>query len=136
MWSYKLCLSQNKLLNKLSNEAIRGRQYIFISHLNNKMVKSIKDRSVCHHLLCWNYPSTFGNFSVLCHDDKKHLLEFEESILIMREESNLIMRDNSSMKSKHCSTSWTPVISILLLFRVITYYKRSKEKCQISPSST
>ena len=59
------------------------------------MVQPIKDWPACYHLLHWNCPYTFDDFSVLCHDGKKNLLEFERSILIMR--------DNPSMKSKHCS---------------------------------
>ena len=60
--------------------AVRSGEHIGILPLTNKRKKSRKDSSVCHHLLNWNYLSTFEDFSVLCHEDKKYLLKLKETL--------------------------------------------------------
>ena len=47
-----------------------------------------KDSAVCHHLLNWNYSPIFEDFSVLCHENKKYLLELKESLLIMKDRNH------------------------------------------------
>ena len=68
--------------------AVRSGEHIGISSLTNKKVQPRKDSAVSHHLLNCNYSPTFEDFSVLCHEYKKYLLELKES---------LIMRDTRSM---------------------------------------
>ena len=55
-------------------------EHIGISPLTNKKVQPRKDSTVCHHLLNCNYSLTFEDFSVLCHENKKYLLELKESL--------------------------------------------------------
>ena len=60
-------------------------EHIGISPLTNKRVQPRKDIAIYHHLLNYNYSATFEDFSVLCHENKKYLLELKESLLIMRD---------------------------------------------------
>ena len=76
--------------------AVRSGEHIGIVPLTNKRVQPRKDSAVCHHLFNCNYSSTFEDFSVLCHKNKKYLLEVKESLLIMR--------DRTSMNRNVCST--------------------------------
>ena len=66
--------------------AVRSGEHIGISPLTNTMVQPRKDSAVCHHLLNCNYSLTFQDFSVLCHKNKKYLLELKENLLIMRDD--------------------------------------------------
>ena len=63
--------------------AVRSGEHIGISPLTNKRVQRIRDSGACHHL----------NFSysriVLCHENKKHLLEIKESLLIIRDRPSM-----------------------------------------------
>ena len=68
--------------------AVRSGEHIDISPLTNKRVQSRKDSAVNHHLLNCNSP-TFEDFSVLCHENKKYLLEVAESLLIMRDRPSM-----------------------------------------------
>ena len=63
--------------------AVRSSEHICISPLTNKKVQPRKGSVVCHCLLNYNYSPTFENFSVLCHNNKKYLLELKETLLIM-----------------------------------------------------
>ena len=69
--------------------AVRSGEHIGISPLTSKRVQPRKDSAVCHHLLNCNYSPTFEDFSVLCHDNKKYLLELKESLLIMRDRPSM-----------------------------------------------
>ena len=69
--------------------AVRSREHIGISPLTNKRVEPRKDSAVCHHLLNRNYSPTLEDFSVLCHQNKKYLLDLKESLLIMRDRPSL-----------------------------------------------
>ena len=64
---------------------VRNGEHIGISPLTNKRVQPRKDIAIYHHLLNYNYSATFEDFSVLCHENKKYLLELKESLLIMRD---------------------------------------------------
>ena len=64
--------------------AVRSGEHTGISLLTNKGVQPRKDSAVYHHLLNCYYSPTFEDFSVLCHENKKYLLELKESLLIMR----------------------------------------------------
>ena len=69
--------------------AVRSGEDIGILPLTNKMVQPRTDSTVCHHLLNCNYSPTFEDFSVLCHENKKYLLELRESLLIMRDRPSM-----------------------------------------------
>ena len=69
--------------------AVRSGEHIGISPLTSKRVQPRKDSAVCHYLLNCNYSPTFEDFSVLCHDNKKYLLELKESLLIMRDRPSM-----------------------------------------------
>ena len=58
----------------------RSGEHIGISPLTNKRVQRRRDSGVCHHLLNFSYSRI-----VLCHENKKHLLEIKESLLIIRD---------------------------------------------------
>ena len=75
--------------------AVRSDKHIGILPLTNKSVQSRKDSGVCHHLLNCNYSPTFENFSALCYENKKYLLELKEILLIMRDRP-LMNRNGSS----------------------------------------
>ena len=64
---------------------IRIGEHIGISPLiTNKRVPHRKDSVACHNLLNCNYSSTFEDFSVLHHEDKKYKLQLKESLFIMK----------------------------------------------------
>ena len=60
-----------------------------MSHLTGKKIKPSNNRAVCYHLLNCNFLSHFDNFSILARENKKYLLEIEESLLIMRDKLSL-----------------------------------------------
>ena len=55
---------------------------IGISSLTKKSVHPRKNSAVCHHLLNWISSPSFEDFSALCHDIKKYLLELKESLFV------------------------------------------------------
>ena len=63
--------------------AERSGEHINVSPLTNKRVQPRKHIAVCRHLLNCNYSATLEDFSVLCHENKKYLLELKESLLII-----------------------------------------------------
>ena len=65
--------------------AVRSGEHIGISPWTNKRVQLRKDRAFYHHLLNCNYLPTFKNFSVLCPEKEKYLLELKENLLIIRD---------------------------------------------------
>ena len=60
-----------------------------MSPLTGKKVKVSKNSNICYHLLHCNFLHSFGKFSVLAHENKKHLLEIKERLLIMRDKASL-----------------------------------------------
>ena len=44
---------------------------------------------VADHLLLCNHSASYGNFSILTHENKMFLLELKESLLIMRDKPSL-----------------------------------------------
>ena len=65
--------------------AVRSGEHISFSPLPNKRVQPRKNSAICYHILSWNYSTTIEDFSVLCHENYKHLLELNESLLVMRD---------------------------------------------------
>ena len=59
--------------------AVRRGGHIGVSRLTNKFM----------NLLNCNYLPTFEDFSVLCHENKKYLLELKESLLLMRDRPSM-----------------------------------------------
>ena len=51
--------------------------------------------AVCDHLLNCNVLPSFDIFSILAHENKKHLLEIKESLLVMRDKPSLNRNINS-----------------------------------------
>ena len=68
---------------------VRSGEHIGISPLPNKKKEPRKDSAVCRHLFNCNYSRTSEDFIVLCHEDKKYLLELKESLLIMRDRPSM-----------------------------------------------
>ena len=62
---------------------VRIGEYIGISPLTKKQVKS-KKSSVVDHLLFCNHSASYDDFSTLTRESKMFLLELKESLLIMR----------------------------------------------------
>ena len=56
--------------------AVRGGKHIGITS------KKVQSRNICHHFLNCNYSPTFEDFSVLCHENKKYLLELKEKAFL------------------------------------------------------
>ena len=69
--------------------AVRSGEHIAISPLTNKGVQPRKDSATCHHLLNRNYSTPFEDFNVLCHENKKYLVELKEILLIMRDRPSM-----------------------------------------------
>ena len=69
--------------NCVKNLAIRSGENIGISSLINKRLQTRKDIAFCHHLVNYIFLPTFENFSVLCHENKKYLLELKECFIAM-----------------------------------------------------
>ena len=69
--------------------ALRSGEHIGVSSSTNKRSQPKKDSAVSHHLLKCNYSPTFLDFCVLCHENKKYLLELKESLLIMGDRPSL-----------------------------------------------
>ena len=67
---------------------VRIGEHIGISPLAKKKVKP-KGSAVSNHLLLCNHSPSFENISVITKENKKFLLEFKESLLIMRDEPSL-----------------------------------------------
>ena len=75
---------------------IRSGEHIGVSLLTGKKVKPSNNSAICDHLLHCNFLPSFGNFSVLAHENKKYLLEIKESLLIMRDKPSLNRKINSA----------------------------------------
>ena len=67
---------------------VRIAEHIGISSLTRKQVKS-KNSSVADHLLFCNHSASYDDFSILTRENKKFLLEFKETLLIMRDKPSL-----------------------------------------------
>ena len=77
--------------------AVRSGEHIGISPLTSKTVQPRKDSAVWHHLLNCNYSPTFVDFSVLCHNNQKYLLELKENLLIMRDRPSMNWKVRSAI---------------------------------------
>ena len=55
--------------------ALRSGEHIGLSSSTNKRAQPEKDSAVSHHLLNCNYSPSFQDFSVLCRENKKYILE-------------------------------------------------------------
>ena len=78
MFQYGLC-NESYYGECVGHLAVRSGEHISISPLTNERVQLRKDSAVCHHLLNCNYSPTFEDFSVLCHENRKYLLELKEA---------------------------------------------------------
>ena len=77
--------------------ALRSGEHIDNSPSTNKRVHPRQASAVCHHLLNCNYSPTFQDFSALCHENKKYLLELKESLLIMGDRSSMYRNVRSAL---------------------------------------
>ena len=68
-----------------------------MSPLPGKNFKPSNNSVVCDHLLRWNVLPSFDSFSSLAYENKKHLLDIKESILIMRDKPSLNKNNNSAL---------------------------------------
>ena len=59
---------------------LRTGEHFVISPLTSKIVQPRKDSPVYHNLLNCTYSPFFEDFSALCHENKKYLLELKESM--------------------------------------------------------
>ena len=94
------------LFNGLCNESyygesiryldMRSGEQIGVSPLTGKKVKPSNNSAICDHLVYCNFLPSFDNFSVLAHENKKHLLEIKESLLIKRDKPSLNRNINSA----------------------------------------
>ena len=94
------------LFNGLCNESyygesiryldMRSGEQIGVSPLTRKKVKPSNNSAICDHLVYCNFLPSFDNFSVLAHENKKHLLEIKESLLIKRDKPSLNRNINSA----------------------------------------
>ena len=75
----------------------RSGEHIGVSPRTGKKVKSSNNSAICDNLLHCNSLPSFGNFSVLAHENKRHLLEIKESLLIMRDKPLLNRNINSAL---------------------------------------
>ena len=62
---------------------VRIGEHIGISPLTRKQVKP-KNSSATDHLLLRNHSASYDDFSILTRENKRFLVELEESLLIMR----------------------------------------------------
>ena len=77
--------------------ALRSSECIGISPFTNKNVPPKRDSAVCHHLLNCNCLPSFEDFSVLCHENKKYVLELKDSLFIMTDRPST----NWNIRSAH-----------------------------------
>ena len=63
---------------------VRIGEHIGISPLTRKQVKP-KNSSAADHLLLCNHSASYDDFSILTRENKRFLVELEESLLIMRD---------------------------------------------------
>ena len=73
---------------------IRSGEHIGVSP--GKKVKPSNSSAIWDHLVHCNFLPSFGNFSVLAHENSKYLLEIKESLLIMRDKASLNGNINSA----------------------------------------
>ena len=67
----------------VSHPAVRSGEHIGISHLTNKSVQPRKNSAVYYNQLIATIKPRFN--ILVCHENKKYLLELEENLLIMRD---------------------------------------------------
>ena len=68
---------------------IRSGEHIGVSPLTGKKVKASNNSAICDHLLHCHFLPFFENFIFLAHENKKYLLEIQESLLIIRDKPSL-----------------------------------------------
>ena len=69
--------------------SVRSDEHTGISPLTNKSVRPRKDSTVYYHLLNCNHSAPSEDFSILCHENKKYLLDTKESLLIMKDRPSI-----------------------------------------------
>ena len=95
--------------------AVRSGEHIGISPLTNKRVQPRKDSAVCHHLLNCNY--SLEDFTVLCHENKKYILELKESLLIISDRPSM----NWDVRSAPLSVLSAPLYLYVPPLSICTY---------------
>ena len=60
-----------------------------MSPFTRMKVKPPSNSAVCNHILHFYILLSFGNFSILAHENKKYLLEIKENLLMMKDKSSL-----------------------------------------------
>ena len=75
---------------------IRSGKHIGLSPLTGKKVIPSNNSDISDRLLHCNFLPSFNNFRVLAHENKKHLLEIKETLLIMRDKPSLNRNINSA----------------------------------------
>ena len=75
---------------------VRIGEHIEVSPLTRKQVKP-KNSTVADHLLFCSHSASYGDFSILRQENKMFLLEFKESLLIMRYKPSLNRNNTSSV---------------------------------------
>ena len=82
-----LC-NESYYCKRMRHMNVRIGEHIGISSLTRKQVKP-KNSSVADHLLFCNHSASYDDFSILTRENKKFLLEFKETLLIMRDKPSL-----------------------------------------------
>ena len=90
----RLC-NESYYIESIRHLPVRS-EHIGISPLTDKKVQPRKNSVVCHYFLNHNYSPNFEDFSVLCHEKKKHLLELKEILLIMKDRPSINQNIHSS----------------------------------------
>ena len=80
---------------------VRSGEHIRIFTLTFKKTKPSKESSIRDHLLECDNNSSFDDFTILAHGNKKYLLEIKESILIKRDQP--VLNKNISSTTVHLS---------------------------------
>ena len=81
---------------KVKVSDITSGEHIGVSPLTGKKVKPSNNSAICGHLLHCNFLPFFNKFSVLAHENKMHLLEIKQSLLITRDKPSLNRKINSA----------------------------------------
>ena len=81
-----------------------------MSTVTGKKIKPSNCNTVCDHLFHRNFLHSFDKFSILAHENKKHLLEIKEILLIIRDKPSLNRNINS--------TPFYPFYKLLSFFHI------------------
>ena len=96
---------------------VRSYKHIGISQLTFKKTKPSKESSICDQLLRYDSNSSFDDFTILAHGNKKYLLEIKENLLIKRDQPVL-------KKPLSSARRYTPFIRHRLMSLVSFYCDR------------